>query len=958
MKKLTSACLALGALVLNGITTAGAQPVTSVSWKKDKDNSIWIIPSRQAEWPRRQVRLQWYSAAVVRVSVLPVPGGNTDSSMCVTALPDATVAYTAKEANDSLYISTSRLSLAVSLQTGLVAFSGSNNLPLLRENGEVTRFAAAQADGQACYAVSNQFTGSDDDAWYGLGQHQDDLFNYRNRQVQFFQNNTAVAVPFVLSRKQYGILWDNNSISTAGDIRSYQPLSHLRLFAGNGEEGWLTQTFANNKNKPSQLLLSRAASDINIAWLGDSKIAFPADFTPEKGVVRYKGAIAAATGGIHRFQFTYAGYVKMWLNGKLVLDRWRQAWNPGAGVVEAALEKDKKNTLEIEWLPDGSESYLTCHWMPPIAPDRDNRFGFASEAGHAIDYYFITGENMDSVIGGYRFLTGKAVMMPRWAFGFWQSRERYKTQAELLNVVQTFRDKKIPIDNIVQDWSYWKEADWGSQEFDSSRFPSPDAMIQTLHNKYHTQLMISVWPKFYTGIPDYDIFRKCGWLYGRNVADSQRDWIASGYVSTFYDAFNANARKGFWQLLKNKLYSKQIDAWWMDASEPDILSNVSPQKRITQMTPTALGPAALWLNAYPLANARGIYDGQRSTGDNRRVFLLTRSGFAGSQRYAAAIWSGDIASRWYDMKAQITAGLNFSMSGLPYWTMDAGGFSVEKRFEHPNKEDEAEWRELQTRWYQFGAFTPLFRVHGQYPFREIYNIAPETHPAYQSMLYYIKLRYHLLPYIYSLAGSAYHNNYTLMRALVMDFPKDTAVTGIGDQYMFGPSLLVNPVYEYGARNRSLYLPAGAGWYQCYTGAFEQGGRYITADAPYERMPLYARAGAIIPAGPEVQYAAERKADTIRLYVYAGANGSFNLYEDNGLNYDYEKGSFSTIPVTWDDAAHTITVGSRQGSFEGMPESRTIQVVYITPQRPKALAAATIPDITFTYKGKNIQKTVK
>jgi alpha-D-xyloside xylohydrolase len=859
---------------------------------------------------------------------------------------------------DSLHVTTPDLLLAVSLVTGQLSFAGAGNRPLVKETSAGNSFMPAVADGQPCYAISSTFEAQPDDAWYGLGQHQDDQYNYRNKQVRFFQNNTSVAVPFVLSRKQYGILWDNNSLSTAGDIRDWHPLSHLRLFNAAGKEGWLTQTFANNKTQPQQLLLTRAASAIDIAYLGDSKIAFPEGFTPAKGIVRYKGAFASAFTGVHKFDFTYAGYVKVRINGKLVLDRWRQAWNPGAGVVEIALVREQQYNLEIEWLPDGTESYLTCKWLPPVPASAQNNFAFASQAAHTIDYYFITGDHMDSVIAGYRHLTGKAVLLPKWAFGFWQSRERYKTQAELLDVVKEFRQRKIPIDNIVQDWSYWKEKEWGSQEFDNTRFPAPDSMIAALHNKYHTQLMISVWPKFYTGIPAYDHFNQNGWLYGRNVADSQRDWIKSGYVSTFYDAFNAGARQGFWNLLRDKLYSKGVDAWWMDASEPDILSNVNPEKRISQMTPTALGPAALWLNAYPLQNARGIYEGQRATGDNKRVFLLTRSGFAGSQRYAAAIWSGDIASRWEDMKAQITAGLNFCMSGLPYWTMDIGGFSVEQRYEKPNKTDEEEWRELQTRWYQFGAFTPLFRVHGQYPYREIYNIAPETHPAYQSMLYYNQLRYRLLPYIYSLAGSAYRNDYTLMRGLVMDFAKDTAVTNISDQFMLGPSILVNPVYSYKARSRQVYLPAGTGWYDFYKGTYLEGGNTITAEAPYEKMPLFVKEGSIIPAGPSLQYVAEKKADPITLFVYTGKDAGFELYEDGGLDYAYEKGSYAVIPFSYNEATGTLTIGARKGDFPGMQQQRSFKIVRIGKSNPMGFDPDTQTNTIIKYEGKKITIPLK
>jgi alpha-D-xyloside xylohydrolase len=369
------------------------------------------------------------------------------------------------------------------------------------------------------------------------------------------------------------------------------------------------------------------------------------------------------------------------------------------------------------------------------------------------------------------------------------------------------------------------------------------------------------------------------------------------------------------------------------------------------MTPLAAGITAEYLNAYPLENARGIYEGQRSVDPNRRVFLLTRSGFAGSQRYAAAIWSGDIGARWHDMKAQISAGINFSMSGIPYWTMDIGGFVVEDRYVNPNEKDLEEWREQITRWYQFGSFVPLFRAHGQLPYREIFNIAPETHPAYQSILYYDKLRYRLMPYIYSLAGKTYHEDYTIMRGLVMDFAKDNAVTNIGDQFMFGPSLLINPVYNYKQRTRELYLPKGQGWYDLYSGKYFTGGQKINADAPYERLPVFVKEGSILPFGPELQYTNEKPADPITLYVYTGKNASFNLYEDENTNYNYEKGLFSNIPITYNETLKTLTIGNRKGKFPGMLEERTFRIIWITPAKPLSLDLERKANQDIRYNGK-------
>jgi alpha-D-xyloside xylohydrolase len=900
----------------------------------------------------KAVKLEVIADHIIRVVAAPGKELVPSKSMITAYKKNPTLAWTTTSDKEKVTLKTKALTAVVQIRTGVVNFFDLTGKRILAEKEPDGRtFKPIVVEGQRSYNIGQTFQTTADDAWYGLGQHQDDVYNYKGQQVFLFQNNTEVAIPFLVSRKNYGILWDNYSLTKAGDTRDYHPLSDLKLYSKEGHKGWLTATYSNNRYNPAEVVLERAETSINMEYLNDFKQYLPEEFKLANGIVIWEGSIESGFTGVHKFRFTYGGYIKVWMGGKLLIDRWRKAWNPAPAMLDVSMQKGQKVPLRIEWIPEGLESYLSLKWLEPIPTSDQNTFGFASEAGQQMDYYFIHGHNLDEVIGGYRFLTGKAPIVPKWALGFWQSRERYKTQQEILETVAEFRKRRIPLDNIVLDWSYWKENDWGSQDFDATRFPNPDSMIKVLHDQYHTKLMISVWPKFYEGIPAYKAMDQKGWLYKKNVADRQRDWIGKGYVSTFYDAFNAEARKGFWDLIHQKIYTKGIDAWWMDASEPDILSNVSPEKRKEQMAGVALGAAAEYLNAYPLQNAKGIYEGQRSVDSNKRVFLLTRSGFAGSQRYAAAIWSGDIGARWHDMKAQIPAGINFSLSGLPYWTMDIGGFVVEKRFEKPNAKDLEEWRELNTRWYQFGAFVPLFRVHGQFPYREVYNIAHEGHTAYQSMLYYNKLRYRLLPYIYSLAGSTYHQNYTIMRGLVMDFGKDTAVVNIGDQYMFGPSLLINPVYNYKQRTRDLYLPKGQGWYELYTGKWNQGGRRITAEAPYERMPVYVKEGSIVPFGPELQYTSEKPADTITMYVYTGKDASFQLYEDQGTTYDYEKGQFTTIPFQYNESTKTLTIGDRKGAYPGMLTKRAFRIVWITPASPKALDLERKPDQEILYEGK-------
>lgn len=903
------------------------------------------------------VKLEVIADNIIRVIAAPVKKIDSIQSLITVYTKRPDLVWNIIPYKETLTLKTKSLIAVVHLKTGTVSFWDLKGKKILEERQPSgRRFQPTVFEGKRYYNLTQTFQTTPDDAWYGLGQHQDGIMNYKGQQVNFFQNNTEVAIPFLISNKNYGILWDNYSLTKVGDVRPSHPLSQLQLFSKNGEQGWLTASYSNNKLKPEEIIIERPETTISMEFLDDSKIVLPKEFKPPTGMVTWEGSIASYLSGLHQFRFALGGSLKVWLNGQLVLDRWRKAWNPAPALLPVNFKSREKISIKIEWIPEAAESYLSVKWQEPLSMQEQNSFSFCSEAGQQVDYYFVYGNNMDEVIAGYRNLTGKAPIVPKWALGFWQSRERYKTQDEILSTVDEFRKRKIPIDNIVLDWSYWREAEWGSQDFDEKRFPSPDSMIDVLHKKYNTQIMISVWPKFYEGISTYKEFDKNGWLYKRNIADRQRDWIGKGYVSTFYDAFNEKARKAFWDILNKKIYSKGIDAWWMDASEPDILSNVDPEKRKLQMTPTALGSAAEYLNAYPLQNAKGIYEGQRSTDPDKRVFLLTRSGFAGSQRYAAAIWSGDIGSTWHDMKNQISAGVNFSMSGLPYWTMDIGGFVVPAKFERPNENDLEEWRELMTRWSQFGAFVPLFRVHGQFPYREIFNTAPENHPAYQSFLYYDKLRYRLLPYIYSLAGAAYHNNYTIMRGLAMDFAKDTAVLNIGDQYMFGPSLLINPVFEYKQRSRPLYLPKSAGWYDFYSGQWYAGGQKIFSDAPYEKMPVFVKAGSIIPFGPELQYTSEKPADTVTLNIYTGADASFNLYEDEGTNYNYEKGAFSIIPLKYNEATKTITLGDRKGSFTGMLQKRIFRISIISPNKAKRLDFDAKCDKEVFYEGE--KRTIK
>ncbi|NLE31662.1 MAG: DUF5110 domain-containing protein [Bacteroidales bacterium] len=914
------------------------------------DNGVTINMSPSFPGDVRTVHLQVINDRIIRVIATPERRISLKTGMmCAYGNPQEE-GWTVKETGDTLMLETKALKALVSLHTGAITFLDTTGNTLLRETeGGGKTFTPLSIDGDEGYSFRQVFESPSNEAFYGLGQHQSDVFNYKGKNEVLYQYNTKVSVPFVVSNKHYGILWDNYSLTRFGDPRPYENLDQFALYDKNGHAGGLTATYMVNKD-PNNVFLERMETTIDYENLETVK-QFPAHFPFNNAAITWEGYLQPKETGRWSFDVYYAGYTKVWLNDSLVVaERWRTAWNPNHYTFTAWLSSDKRHKIKVEWLPDGGVSYLGLKALSPRPEKEQGQLSFWSEMGRQLDYYFVAGETADQVISGYRTLTGKAQVMPKWSMGFWQSRERYKTQEELLNTLRTFREQHIPIDNIVQDWSYWKEEAWGSHAFDPDRFPDPKGMVDAVH-KANAHIMISVWPKFYLSTDHYKALDANGWIYQQAIKDSVRDWIGKGYIGSFYDAFSPGARKQYWKQLETTLYPLGIDAWWMDASEPDILSNASMDYRKKLMHPTALGSSTRFFNAYGLVNAQGIYEGQRAVDPDKRVFLLTRSGYAGSQRFAAAIWSGDIGTRWEDMKAQITAGLNYAISGNPYWTMDNGGFCVEKRYERAREgsEDRNEWRELNLRWHQFGAFVPLFRSHGQYPYREPWHIAPKGHPVYEAMLYYNRLRYRLMPYIYTLAGQCYLNDYTIMRPLMMDFGDDTQVLNCNDQYAFGPSLMVCPVYTYKARQRSVYFPEGSDWYDFYTGAYIQGGQTLTVEAPVDRIPVYVKAGSILPVGAVIEHT-QQPQHNLTLYVYAGRDGHFSLYEDDGTTYGYEKGAYTLLPISWNEATATLSLGELMGSYPGAPAERDLTIVLVNPLNGLGLDEIPEKSVSVRYRG--------
>jgi alpha-D-xyloside xylohydrolase len=817
-------------------------------------------------------------------------------------------------------ITTKTIKAIVNRSTGLVSFFTKQGQPITKESAK--SLEPVQLERSTSNKILQQFSSPVDEALYGLGQHQQGIMNYKNSNITLYQNNTEVFVPFLVSSKNYGILWDNYSITNFGDGRIFKDINYLKLFDKNGAAGNLSATYLSKKDE-SKIFAEEKATAIDYADL-ELMTHLPTAFKMEEGKAVWEGFIQGNMNGSYTFKIWAGGYLKLWIGDKLLLDRWRQCWNPFGAYVPVTLIKDKKTKIKIEWIPDGGEAFMSCKVMEPVTEQQKKIYQFESEAGDNINYYFVYGKTYDAIISGYRVLTGKAPVVPKWTLGFWQSRERYKTQDEILSTVKTFREKHIPLDNIVLDWQYWKIDQWGSQQFDADRFSNPDSMIEILHKQYHTKFMISVWAKFYKGIPNFNLMQQQGFLLNKNADENRKDWL--GYVSTFYDVHNPAARKQFWELLKNNLYNKKIDAWWMDAPEPDIHSNMSIAKRKDIFYPNAMGSAIKYFNSYPLLNSQGIYEGQRATADNKRVFILTRSGYAGIQRYGSAIWSGDIGSTWADMKNQVSAGVNFSMSGIPYWTFDAGGFAVENRYVQGKDMDE--WKELQARWYEFGSFLPLFRAHGQYPSREPFNIAKENEDTYKAMVGAIEKRYTLLPTLYSIAADVHFNNGTFLKGMMMEFSNDKKVLEINDQFMCGSSLLVSPVYNYKQRSRKVYLPAGTNWFDLYTNKIFTGGQTIDAAAPITNIPVFVKEGTVLVTGPVMQYSTERPADTLTVTVYGNKDAAFTLYEDENENYNYENNKFSTIKFNYTAATKTLTAEAVAGKFEGMLHDRVFNIVLV------------------------------
>lgn len=732
------------------------------------------------------VELECFSSSIIRVKKYPLGQMPEKQSLSVTMQPEK-VKYKIQEVDNQVILTTSELTVSLDIVQNQVCFVTKDGKVLLAEKPSSTGFISFNDAGNSTYQIRQTFLLDNDEAIYGLGQHQQGKMNQRNQTLFLQQANTEICIPLVHSIKGYALFWDNYS---------------------------------------------------------------PTTFT-----------------------------------------------------------------------------------------DNAQGMTFDSEVGDLCDYYFVYGGGADKVVAGLRELTGQAPMFPLWTFGFWQSRERYVSQDELVSVVAKYRDLKVPLDGIIQDWRYWGEdhKDWNAVEFRNPKFPDPKKMMEEVHH-LNAHAIISVWPSFGPATGIYADLKALNKLMVHETFPQDNG-------VKVYDTYDPVARDIYWKYMNKNMFSIGMDGWWLDATEPEH----SPAKEGDLDFQTYLGSFRKVRNAFPLVSVGGVYDYQRQEASDKRVFILTRSAFAGQQRYAAQAWSGDVVSDWDVLRNQIPAALNISLTGIPYWNSDIGGFFSGRKF--PEGVKDPAFHELYVRWMQFAAFTGMMRSHGTNTPREIFMFGERGHWAFDAQEKMINLRYRLLPYVYSTSWEVTSNGESLMRALFSDFPKDKKVIDIGDEYMFGKSILVAPVTS-GVRRRSLYLPEGTQWIDFWTGEMQKGGQEISREAPIDIIPLYVKAGSIVPVGPSVQFATEKLWDDLQVRIYPGADGEFTLYEDENDNYNYEKGKYTTVRMTWSDKDRQLTIHPRQGSYDGMLQNRNFRIVVVDNLKGLGLDNESYT-VNVEYKGKKL-----
>ncbi len=806
----------------------------------------------------------------VRVRFTRDPAAAEEPSLVLTETTKPPAARVL-EAGDSLTLDLPGLRAAVDRKTGAITFSDATGRAFLRELPGSRLVAASTVQGEKTWAVAQSFDSPAEERLFGLGQFQDGFLNVRDLPRRLTQVNTQIAIPMLVSSRGYGLLWHNYGLTEVNPADT-----RVELSAGGGEAGG-------------------AANAV--------------DVTTTEGTRREVRKDGVFTG---RFTVERAGRHAFFLDvGQAMARRWR-------------VEIDGVKMVDVEnlWLPP------TTSWFGDLAagehtvrvvgvkedkpslsfrPARE-RTEFRSPAADGVDYVVIAGRG-DDIVSAYRRLTGPAPMMPRWALGYIHCRERYKSQDELLANAAEFRARRLPMDVIVQDWQYWGRHGWNAMRFDEADYPDPAAMVRALHAQ-NTRLMLSVWSK---------IDPKSG--LGREFA--AREFFIPG--TQWVDFFNPAAASFYWENFRDKLLPLGIDAWWLDATEPENDDLLGRR--------THAGPGETVRNIYPLAVNRTVYEGLRRDAPDRRPLILTRSAFAGQQRYSSVTWSGDIGNSWDTLRRQVAAGLGYVVTGLPWWTTDTGGFFRPGGGQYRD----AGFHERFLRWLQYSTFTPLMRVHGYQSDTEPWRYGERVETESRRWL---GLRYRLLPYIYSESARVSDKGSTLMRPLVMDFPADTRALDQTHQFMFGPSLLVAPVLSPGVDRWPVYLPEhDAGWFDFWTGEHRAGGQTAEVPAPLERIPLHVRAGSILPLGEPLQHSGEAPGAPLEIRVYPGADAAFTLHDDDGETFAYERGERASVRMRWDDAARTLHIDARRGAFPAMAVRRELTLVLVgagPDSRPRTL----------------------
>jgi alpha-D-xyloside xylohydrolase len=839
----------------------------------------WNRPSGAQEFERMANGVLVHSTpAAVRVEVcservIHVVAGETDNKPALVPAvirPCSGAAFSISSDKGSVQIHTSALQVTIDRKTGSVRFLSADGASILSEAPDHTRLLPGQGKEGGAQGVEQYFALSPEEALYGLGQHQEGFFNLRDIPIRLLQANTNIAVPFLVSTKGYGLLWNNASLT------DFNPTTKTIQLDKTGKG-----TFQSGPEGVYGFLLSGNLRDRLRLSIDDTKV--------------------------------------------IDIDNM---WVPSSAGAKTKLDANRSYRIQAD---TGGETTLLVR-MPA------DGMGFHSDAGQGVDYYFMYGPQPSRVVAEYREFTGVAPLLPRWAYGFWQCRERYASQQQILDTAAEFRRRKIPVDVFVQDWQYWGKYGWNAMKFDESAYPDPAAMMSEIHRQ-DLHLVISVWAKFGAETEVNREMQRAHLLLTSNASTAEPG--EANERENWADLFNPATQKEFWSQIDHGLFRLGLDGWWLDASEPE----GDPLKNDV----TFLGPGKTVRNAFPLFETSAVYNGQRTATEDKRVVILSRSAYTGQQRNGSISWSGDVSANWETLRRQIPAGLSFGVSGFPYWTTDIGGF-----FRPADQYTSAAYHELLIRWFEYGAFCPIFRIHGYRSETEMWKYGPEVE---RILTQYDQLRYRLLPYIYSSAWGVTNRGEVLMKALPFAFPNDLSVRDIGDQFLFGGALLVNPVTQPDARKRTLVLPAGENWVDFWTGEKHSGGQTISVDAPLDRMPIMVKEGSIVPMGPIVQSAAEA-ADPLEIRVYSGKDADFELYEDRGDGYAYEHGAHSTIHLHWNDRLHELTIADREGKFPEMRASRSIQIVLVGSGRGVGLSTDSQTGRIVTYDGRKITVQVR